>query len=274
MSNLSIFDKKWIDVVFDGKNKEYGAYQLRQETQKTSLKAFAFGTLIVLSCIGIFTLSSFFSADNVVISDDDDNGIVVKLTDFKLPEDEIVIPEPIIEKVTTEKVFSESIELKNPVVVTSTLVTSSIVDNKDNGKTSNNVEPGSTIPSTIKNPVDGNTTVVTLPAKIPSNVPRSTKDLDTQPMFPGGIQKFYNYVGNNFNKPELDEDSTITVKVSFVIEIDGSMSNIKVLEDPGYGMGQEAIRVLKSLKTNWTAGILDGEKVRTFYNLPITVNLE
>ncbi len=273
MSNLSIFDKKWIDVVFDGKNKEYGAYQLRQETQKTSLRAFVFGTMIVLSCIGIFTLSSFFSADNVV-SKDDEFVVPLVVTKFKLPEEEIVIPEPIVKKVTTERVFSEDVILVNPIVTVATNATPNIALNTDIGKTTNDptLNTGSLKPETPT--TGGNTTEIVIVKKVVSTTPRSTKDLDTQPMFPGGIQKFYSYVGNNFNKPELDEDSTVTVKVSFIVEIDGSMSNIKVLEDPGYGMGQEAIRVLKSLKTNWSAGILDGEKVRTFYNLPITVNLE
>ena len=98
--------------------------------------------------------------------------------------------------------------------------------------------------------------------------------MDKQPSFPNGIDKFYSYVGSNFNKPELDDEKTVTVKVSFIVEKDGAMSNIKVLEDPGYGLGAEAIRVLKSLKTKWIPGILNGEPMRTAYNLPISIRLE
>jgi periplasmic protein TonB len=271
MSNLSIFDKKWLDVVFDGKNKEYGAYQLRQETQKTSLRAFAFGTMIVLSCIGIFTLSSFFSADKVVI--DEPTGTTVILTDINLP-DKVIIPEIEEPKVKTERVFSDDVVLKNPIVAVATVVTQTIAPNTNIGKTTNdpNINNGTTKP---ENPVTGGNTVVAVPeVKVPNNKIVDRKALDEQPSFPGGIQKFYTYVGNNFEKPELNEETTITVKVSFIVEKDGSMSNIKVLEDPGYGLGQEAIRVLKSLKTDWNPGILDGEPVRTFYNLPITVKLE
>lgn len=273
MSNLSIFDKKWLDVVFDGKNKEYGAYQLRQETQKTSLKAFAFGTMIVLSCIGIFTLSSFFSADNVV-SCNEIPGIVVKLTHVKLPDNAVIIPKIEEPKLKTERVFSKDVVLKNPIVAVATNVTQTIAPNTDTGKTTNdpNANLGTTKPET---PVTaGNTTATVTEVKVPKTGPFGTKELDTQPSFPGGIQKFYSFVGNNFEKPELIEETTITVKVSFIVEKNGSMSNIKVLEDPGYGLGQEAIRVLKSLKTDWNPGILDGEKVRTLYNLPITVKLE
>jgi len=94
------------------------------------------------------------------------------------------------------------------------------------------------------------------------------------PEFPGGMAKFYSYVGNNFQRPELDVERTLKVYVSFVIERDGSITDIKVLNDPGYGLGKEAIRVLKSIKTKWTPGILNGKTVRTAYNLPITIKTE
>ena len=94
MSNLSIFDKKWIDVVFDGKNQEYGAYQLRQENQKTSLTAFAFGTMIVLGALGIFTLSSFFSVDKVAEPINPATVFVVRKVNC--PVDKVI---PIIETV-------------------------------------------------------------------------------------------------------------------------------------------------------------------------------
>jgi protein TonB len=51
------------------------------------------------------------------------------------------------------------------------------------------------------------------------------------------------------------------------------MTDIQVKRDPGYGLGKEAIRVLKSLKTKWAPGMIDGKAVRTAYNLPITVQM-
>jgi protein TonB len=104
--------------------------------------------------------------------------------------------------------------------------------------------------------------------------PVNTNALDKLPEFPGGIAKFYTYVGNHFEKPEIEGEQTISVYVSFVIEENGTMSNIKVLRDPGYGLGTEAIRVLKSLKAKWAPGMIAGQAVRTSYNLPITVKLE
>ncbi|MNE64501.1 Gram-negative bacterial tonB protein [compost metagenome] len=119
---------------------------------------------------------------------------------------------------------------------------------------------------------EGNGVVASVAPKIEG--PVSSAILDKQPEFPGGIAQFYKYVGNNFQRPELDVEKTLRVYVSFVVEKDGSLTDIIVRNDPGYGMGKEAIRVLKSLKTKWAPGILDGKPVRTAYNLPITIKTE
>ncbi|HMI06234.1 MAG TPA: energy transducer TonB, partial [Flavobacterium sp.] len=92
---------------------------------------------------------------------------------------------------------------------------------------------------------------------------------DVMPEYPGGIKKFLTYVGNNFEKPEIDE--TVVIIMSFVIEKDGSMSNIKVVRNPGYGLDKEAIRVLKAQRTKWKPGIKNGKPIRVLYSLPIRI---
>jgi protein TonB len=62
--------------------------------------------------------------------------------------------------------------------------------------------------------------------------------------------------------------------IAFVIEKDGTMTDIRILKDPGYGLGQEAVRVLKSLKTKWNPGILNSKPMRTAYTLPIIIKTE
>ena len=98
--------------------------------------------------------------------------------------------------------------------------------------------------------------------------------VDVSPEFPGGMQRFYEKIGKGFDLPDLQREMTLRVFVSFVVEKDGSMSDIKVVKDPGYGMGDEAIRVLKSIKTKWKPGIKNGKPVRTAYSLPITLNIK
>jgi protein TonB len=95
------------------------------------------------------------------------------------------------------------------------------------------------------------------------------KDVDVKPDFEGGLVKFYEYVNANYKAPEV-ADLHGKVFVTFIIETDGSLSDIKVIRDIGYGTGEEAIRVMKeSLK--WIPAQKGGVAVRTLYSLPITV---
>ena len=98
-----------------------------------------------------------------------------------------------------------------------------------------------------------------------------TRVLDKQPSFPGGMNKFYSYIAQNFKTPETEISKEVKVYVSFVIEKDGTMTDIKVPRNPGFGLDKEAIRVLTQLKIKWSPGILNGKPVRTSYNLPIVV---
>lgn len=111
-------------------------------------------------------------------------------------------------------------------------------------------------------------------AKPDSNVVMSNDALIKQPEFPGGLNSFYEQIVNNFTAPEVDQDVTARIPVSFVIEKDGSISSVKATKDPGYGLAEEAERVVGSISTKWTPGEEDGKPVRTMYTLPIVVNIK
>lgn len=102
----------------------------------------------------------------------------------------------------------------------------------------------------------------------------STTGLQVQPEFPGGQKAFSEFIMSNFYAPPIaDGPKTVKAYVSFVVEKDGTVTSIKVLKDPGYGVGEEAIRVLK-LSPKWKPGVQNGKAVRVMYNLPLTLNLK
>jgi hypothetical protein len=90
--------------------------------------------------------------------------------------------------------------------------------------------------------------------------------------FSGGIGKFYTYVMQHFRLPE-DEDISGKIIVSFVVEIDGSLSDIHIIKDLGYGTGKQIIDILKK-SPKWKPGIQNGKPVRVMYNLPIVIARE
>jgi protein TonB len=93
--------------------------------------------------------------------------------------------------------------------------------------------------------------------------------LEVKPEFPGGIAKFYNFVKNTYSPPD-EPGLKGRVTVSFVVEKDGTLTDIKVLKDIGFGTGKEAERVLRK-SPRWTPAEQNGKKVRCSYVIPITI---
>ena len=273
MSKLNLYETSWTDIVFENRNKEYGAYHLRQENAKTSFFALLMGISLLTGAVCIPMVYNYLNPEHPITS------VLPNLEDIVVVDLDPILPNQIKDEVTVlpeiEKRATENIEpiqqLINPEIAPPTEATQEAIATNDqlknipstnNSTATSGSELGTGTPT-------GNTGVET--PSVPTNAIMNSAVLDKKPEFPGGINKFYTYVGNNFEKPELDSEMAIRVSVSFVIEKDGSMTDIRVLKDPGYGLGAEAIRVLKSLKTKWSPGILDGKAVRTSYNLPITI---
>jgi hypothetical protein len=96
--------------------------------------------------------------------------------------------------------------------------------------------------------------------------------LQIKPEFPGGNKAFLTFITNNIKKENLvagAEGKELKTAVSFVVEKDGSMTDVKILRDPGYGMGKEVARILKLVKVKWKPGIQNGKPVRASNTLPV-----
>jgi len=273
MSKLNLYETSWTDIVFENRNKEYGAYYLRQENTKTTFFALLMGISLLTGVICIPMIYNYLNPGHDTIIDrlipESETVVVTKFDTYEPPktDQEASMPkvtEPITHEINTAQ------QLTNPIITHPTEATTEPIATNDELKNIPDNTVGNTGGTGVGTGTSTGTAIVETPS-IPTNAILNSAVLDKKPEFPGGINKFYNYVGNNFEKPDLDSEIAIRVSVSFVIEKDGSMTDIKVLKDPGYGLGAEAIRVLKSLKTKWSPGILDGKAVRTSYNLPITI---
>lgn len=272
MSKLSIYETGWINLVFQDRNKEYGAYQLRKESTKTSLMALFMGVLFLSAALSIPVIINYFNPDkSISIRIPEFTNTVVQLTDIIPNQVEKKQPLPEVKTQNTD-VPIKSAQLVNPIIVQASQANQDIAKNTENTNITNTTTEGTGTIGINPTSTSGTATDIATPVDTGNTIVNSVS-LDKLPEFPGGINKFYNYVGNNFEKQEIEGSGTIRVYVSFVIERDGSMTDIQVKRDPGYGLGKEAIRVLKSLKTKWSPGMIDGKAVRTAYNLPITVQM-
>ncbi len=99
----------------------------------------------------------------------------------------------------------------------------------------------------------------------------NSSEVDIKPEYPGGVAAYYRLMMLNYTPPNI-KGLKGRVIGSFVIERDGSISDIKILRDLGYGTGEEAIRVLK-LCEKWKPAELNGIKVRCIYTFPISIEV-
>lgn len=275
MSKVSVFDHGWIDLVFEGRNQEYGAYQLRKQDSKTTILAFFTGVGIMALLVSIPMIINYLRPQDIIPDVPSDPGGLV-IVEIEQPVLELPKPKPTVEEPagaaaqsnvsTTE--FKPLAPTTDPV--TTTITTQQLITSPPAAATTEGTGTGPSI-----GPV-GPASSGTGPSPAATSSTGSGPIeivVDVTPEYPGGLDAFRRDVANKFKTPDIENLSVIKVLVSFVVEPDGTLSNIKATRDPGYGLGTEAVRVLKSLKTKWKPGMKGGKAVRTAYSLPITVKI-
>jgi protein TonB len=257
---LDLLKNQWLEIVFEGRNKTYGAYDLRKSVTKNTVKSFLIGTFVFGLLVSIPTIMRMIPEGN------DDVILNEKLTTVKLPPKEkpkdpnLPPPPPPAPKV-------DQVKFVKPVVAKADEVTEEIVvikEIKDKTIGKEAIEGNPDAELTVEPVGTGTAAVVE-----EDNTVYNTAGIEVKPEYPGGIEKFYNFVQKNYQMPD-EEGLKGKVYVTFVVEKDGSLTDIKVLRDIGYGTGKEAIRVLKSTP-KWNPGEQNGKKVRCTYSLPISL---
>lgn len=255
---LDLLKDQWIEIVFEGRNKSYGAYDLRKSDTKTTTRALILGAVIFAFLVSIPLLASLIPESSDEDMNMDKKIVTVKLPPKEKPKENLPPPPPPPPKVDQVK-FVKPVVAKAEEVVEEPPKIKEIVDKKLGAET-------------IKGDPDAELTVEpvgTGDVVEEDNNIYNTAGIEVKPDFPGGIEKFYKFVGKNYQVPE-EEGLKGKVFVSFVVEKDGSLTDIKVIRDIGYGTGKEAIRVLKSCP-KWNPGEQNGKKVRVLYSLPINI---
>ncbi|HSN47878.1 MAG TPA: hypothetical protein VLR29_03870, partial [Flavobacterium sp.] len=142
MSRLSIYETRWIDLVFENRNKEYGAYQLRRESVKNSLSALFMGLLLIASIGGIASIVNYFSpGTKIEITVPDITDEIIQVTEVVFPETiKTVLPN--IKSETAEAVIDKD-QLINPVIVSPEEANPDVATNTENKNTTDAVSDGS-----------------------------------------------------------------------------------------------------------------------------------
>lgn len=262
---LDLLNSNWLDLVFEGKNKKYGAYELRKNSGSTSTKGFIIGAFIFGLAIAtpmILDAISFGSNDDIASLDK--KIVTIKLPPKEKPPENVPPPKPPPPKV-------DQIKFVKPVVARTEDVKEDppkIEDLKDKTIAKETVKGDPDAELTLAPVADGPKDVVE-----ESNEIYNSAGVEVKPEFPGGMAKFLSYVGKNYEVPQDEEFKGGKVFVSFVVEKDGNLTDIKVLRDVGYGTGKEAERVLRKCP-RWAPAMQNGKAVRCSYQLPITIQAQ
>lgn len=268
MEANKILSSSLLDLVFDARNKDYGAYELRKHYNKRITTALMSAGVIALLSIG-GTLWARNSGSN---EDARIKTTVVTIEDIKPEEEQKALPPPEKmpepEPVRTEKLTPPQIvpdeQVKEPPPTQEDLANAKIDVVKQDGVDFNQVAKPSDL--------DGNTGIIEA-KKEPEPEIWTKVEIDAE--FPGGIKKWLQFLERNCNGQVASDNGAPagrhTVVLKFVVDETGTVSNIQPLTKLGYGMEEEAIRVLnKAAKMKWTPAFQNQRYVKAWRTQPIT----
>lgn len=271
---MNIDSSDWCDVIFEKRNKAYGAYALRQSSTKRHLVAF--GTVVLLAiAIAVFPmlLSTIKAATSKPGQGVDEAYTVMNIeNDYKPDVEEIIQP----------KMEQPKLE----VMLTSKFTPPRIVDEIDPDKSEmkghNEIFEAEGIISKFEVPegskskfaIDPNE--LELHRKIMDDSPAKVHEIvEAMPAFPGGESEMNRYLRQNLKYPVSDQEQNIQGRVTlrFVVDKEGNISNVTVLKGISPNCDREAVRVVKSMP-RWIPGRQNGNAVAVYFNLPIVFRLQ
>ena len=282
MAKIDLYDPKWVEMVFAGKNKEYGAYQLRKGTSGRNIKSLLI-LVIAAALVGGFLAWKVIEQKQA----EEQQAYMEAMELAKLQQQakkEEKKKEPVKPKIEPKKeipVARETQKFTAPVIKKDELVKE---ENqvKQMDKLDDKVAVGTENKEGVKDrTVEAVRSEIAVAAPPPPPAPKpevATKVFDVveeMPSFPGGNGALMSYLTSNTKYPVVAQENGVQgrVIISFVVERDGSISDVKVARSVDPSLDREAQRVVKSMP-RWTPGKQNGQTVRVKYTVPVVFRLQ
>lgn len=282
MAKIDLYDPKWVDMVFAGKNKEYGAYQLRKGTSGRNIKA------LLILVIAAALVGGFLAWKVIEQKQAEEQQAYMEAMELaklqqqaKKEEKKKEQVKPKIEPKKEIPVARETQKFTAPVIKKDELVKE---ENqvKQMDKLDDKVAVGTEDKEGVKDrTVEAVRSEIAVAAPPPPPAPKpevATKVFDVveeMPSFPGGNAALMSYLNSNTKYPVVAQENGVQgrVIISFVVERDGSISDVKVARSVDPSLDREAQRVVKSIP-RWTPGKQNGQTVRVKYTVPVVFRLQ
>lgn len=262
------------DIIFENRNKEYGAYYLRKNYNHYLTKAMIIGSsFFILLFGGAFTYNKYI-LPNTLKQNHDDGVIIILPPPAEPPVKTVEITPPPPEEKVEQKATITYLQ-PEPVTDDKQIIEMPPPRPEDmEGKAiSNKTEEGSESDAMMSPPPAPEITKT-----INMDEPDEQKvfiSVEQQPQFPNGEKEMYKFLSQNIHYPAAAVRANVSGKVylKFVIEKDGSIANIEITKGIGFGCDEEAFRVIKSMP-KWGPGKQNGKAVRVYFNMPIVYKLD
>lgn len=277
MSKVDLIDNNWVDLVFEGRNKEYGAYVLRKDTGKRNVKSmllvFAVIIAIMAAVAAKVAIENAFPKKVAMETDVE----LSKLAQKKEAKVEKKAPVKVEEQKVVEKVKS-SVKFTPPVIKKD-----SEVKPEEELKSQEDLNKTKTAIGSFD--VKGNDEAggEVLKAKEVIAQPEPPKEEETKvfdvvevmPSFPGGQGALFEWLSKNIKYPVVAEENGVQgrVIVTFVVERNGSITDVQVVKSVDPSLDKEAVRVVKAMP-HWIPGKQNGSAVRVKFTVPVTFRLQ
>lgn len=277
MSKIDLISSDWVDLVFEGRNKAYGAYRLRKSTTKRNILAMVAVVILLVVAFIILTVKNFVDEQRAKVA----MTQVAELTNYDQPKKKAEVKQKKVE-VEPERVVER--------VKSSIKFTAPVIKKDEEVKPDEELKTQDELMSTktaigsfdVKGNDDANGEILKAKEVIAEPEPPKHEEenkvfdiVEQQPLFPGGPAALMKYLSENTKYPVVALENGVQgrVTVQFVVEKDGSISDVHVLKGVDPSLDKEAVRVVKSMP-RWTPGKQNGITVRVNYRVPVLFRLQ
>ena len=276
--DVDLSSKEWRDLIFEGKNKEFGAYEMRKNSDARHNKAMILVVIIMALAFALpFLVNTMLPKAEANIDEEIEQAMVNIDTDAAEEEE----PEEELERIEEQKPEVLPEEVLNTVKVTElAIVDDDQVKAEDEIKTQEELQQTET--AFGQTDFDKGTDDLNVVREYKDELVVEEKKEETifnaveqMPQFPGGEAELMKYISNNIKYPTMAMENNIQgrVVVQFVVTKTGKIGEVKVVRSKDPDLDKEAVRVVKSLP-NFIPGKMNGQAVNVWYTLPISFKLQ
>lgn len=267
MKTEDILRADHLDLLFDGRHKAYGAYELRRQYPNRIKRA------LLLVLMGMILLSAWLLYKPVKQVLQKPEMVTTVLTSLH-PDEPLVAEKPKAPeskpKPKPKPIEGQSQQFVANIQVVKT-ATAPIKNLIDSIAIDRETRKGPVNPPVIPQPptVPGSGPAPVVP-EVPSTPAGPVEMAEVMPAFPGGMDKLRQFLERNLQTPGgLESGETVTVKMKFVVGYDGVLRGFETIQDGGTAFNNEVVRVLKKMP-DWVPGRSNGRNVSVYYVLPVT----